>query len=637
MKMVKTGIALAAAMIVMALAGCPQPEGLSSDANLSKVTVAGIQASLGTPSEDWAVAAENAGKVYLAFTEMNGAAVAASKGESGQTVYYSHVKPGVMPYFERAAQFNFESQDFLYIEVFSANHDRFLIYAIEVLKKTPAITDITLGGRSAAGGAQLNGIPIQQFGNGVGTPGSAWNDSAIQAGEVWFGTSQSGSALPLTVSAESEGTSWKYAVTNDAAADPSSAFADSADSVNITPVDGKYLYIQSSMEAGGQTETAYYKIKLAAKSDDLAISGVTINDQGVTPGTMGTHSFPGSEAWGNYSNGAELAANNGGLAIVGSGNTAQVTIAITGKPEGSAIRYGYTQTERDYLVDFSNTTGTLSNVPSGSYIALEVTSELGTTGWYKFRVFEQDIDATVSAVTVGTVDITSSLQNNTTAVVVLDSLDSVGEITAAPSKTTATVKYGRGTVNPATGAIQPPTAWQDSGALFTGAVEPGTVAYIQVSAPTPGFVNTYSFALYTLADIKLNSFGIGGNAYAVPPVPPTLATELGTPAATAADVTALGAITLTAATAAGAPDYTGQTVVNTAVGVATGISYRIAKTTGAAPAVTEWRGPTSMYGYTFPPTFSPISDNDVLWVEVSVEVSAETTVSKYYKIAAAVQ
>ena len=631
MKMVKTGIALAAAMIVMALAGCPQPEGLSSDANLSKVTVAGIQASLGTPSEDWAVAAENAGKVYLAFTEMNGAAVAASKGESGQTVYYSHVKPGVMPYFERAAQFNFESKDFLYIEVFSANHDRFLIYAIEVLKKTPAITDITLGGRSAAGGAQLNGIPIQQFGNGVGTPGSAWNDSAIQAGEVWFGTSQSGSALPLTVSAESEGTSWKYAVTDDAAADPSGAFADSADSVNITPVDGKYLYIQSSMEAGGQTETAYYKIKLAAKSDDLAISGVTINGQGVTPGTMGTHSFPGSEAWGNYSNGAELAANNGGLAIVGSGNTAQVIIAITGKPEGSAIRYGYTQTERDYLVDFSNTTGTLSDVPSGSYIALEVTSELGTTGWYKFRVFEQDIDATVREVTVGTVDITSSLQNNTTAVVVLDSLDSVGTITAAPSKTTATVKYGRGTVNPATGAIQPPgdSAWQTSGALFTGAVEPGTVAYIQVSAPTPGFVNTYSFALYTLADIKLNSFTVGGSG----PAPGTAPTDLGTPADTAAGVTAPGAITLTAATAAGAPDYTGQPVVSTAVSVSPGLSYRVAQTTGTAtPAENAWKAPMSFYGMTFPPTFSPISNNDVLWVEVSAG-----TFRKYYKIAAAVQ
>lgn len=631
MKMVKTGIALAAAMIVVALAGCPQPEGLSSDANLSRVTVAGIEASLGTPSEDWAAAAENAGKVYLAFNAMSGAAVAASKGESGQTVYYSHEKPGVMPFFEPAAQFDFESKDFLYVEVFSANHDRFLIYAIEVLKKTPAITDITLDGRSAAGGVQLNGIPIQQFGKGVGTPGSAWNDSAIQEGEVWFGTSQSESPLPLTVNVESEGIAWKYAVTDSAAADPSGAFAEPADAVTITPVDGKYLYIQSSMDAGGQTETAYYKIKLAAKSDDLAISGVTINDQTVTVGTMGTHSFPGSEAWGNYSNGAELAPNNGGLAIIGAGNAAVVTVGITGKPAGSTIKYGYTETERNYLVDFTNETGILTSVPNGSFIALEVRSALGTTGWYKFRVYEQDIDATVSSVTLGSEDITGSLQNNTTTVVILASLDSVGGITAAPSKPTATVKYGLGTVNPTTGAIQPPadSAWQDSGALFSGAVTPGTVAYIQVSAQTPGFVNTYSFALYTEAGVTLDSFTVGG----VGPAPGTAPTALGTPAGTPADVTAPGAITLTAAAAAGAPDYTGQAAVSTAVTVGPGLSYRIAQTTGAAPANNAWKAPVSYPGWgTFPPAFGAISNGEVLWVEVSAG-----TVKKYYKIAVTVE
>jgi hypothetical protein len=383
------GIISLTLVFFMSLAGCQQPEELSSDATLTSITVAGVEVvSLGTPSEDWQEAVENSGSVYLSAAGFINAEVSASASADGAKVFFSQVKPGVLPNFVEETVFSFAANDLLFVEVFSANLDKFLIYAIRLQKTTPVISDIRLAGRSATGGAQLSGIPIQQFGTGMGTPGSSWNDPAIVEGSVWFGTSQIGTSVSLSIEPEAPGTTFQYAVVANGFTDPTGLFADPSDPISVTPVNGSYLYIKSVSDNTEYGETVYYKVKMEVKKDDRSLQSVTINGVSFSIGQMGTHSFPGSEAWGAYSNGAELATDGSGYKDI---NT---TLATKGNPVDVAvvptdtsldILYGHTTVERNYEVEFGENTN-LGVIPTNDFIALEVRSELGEKGWYKFRV-----------------------------------------------------------------------------------------------------------------------------------------------------------------------------------------------------------------------------------------------------------
>jgi hypothetical protein len=722
-KIEKNGIALLlAAITVLALAGCPQAaDPLSSNAALSSVTVAGVQAaSLGTPGKTWSEAAP--GFVWLESSQLQGASVSAGKtGEA--TVYYKNIAAAdagqTVPDFQAASTLNLAHNDSLYIEVFSENHDAVLFYRILILdaalkvdgitiageavtlaapgtsvdkadlahlylakakltnasiavspagsveygivavagvapdsfdtsatktlkpedvviiKKTvgavtfyfqiavhvtiPEIRDIVLDGRSASGGQQLNGIPVQQFGTGVGTPGAEWNDAALAAGEVWFDSSRAGQSLSLKVEALASDTTVSVGI-SDGTTQPSFSAA-----ATVTATNGHYLYVKTGNANG---DTGFYKIKLAAKNTSRAISGVKINNIDVTPGPIGTHSFPGSEAWGNYSNGAELAANGGSVAIIGNAGFASVSVTATA-PQGGSILYGATpaSNERNYLIDFTETS-TLTGLGNGDFIALEVTSEIGEKGWYKFRVYEKDPNNTLTSLKLGATEVLAGLMPGVTGLVILQDLTSVSfDVTAAASSANATVEYGLGSMG--IGSISPPSAWQASGTgLVTSAAD---IVYVRVTPEEPTVqANTYSFVMNSEAGIALTSFTIGGSAFS--PGSGTAITDLGTPASTMGGVTA-GSGNISIGTALGELDFfTGAMIVNIQAGVSTGVSYRVALTTNAStqPGATDWRGVTYPYGpgYAVAPTLTPpLANGNTIWVEV-----AGGAITKYYKI-----
>jgi hypothetical protein len=379
------------------LAACEEVGTLSSSAGLTSVTVAGRAVTLGTPSSNWMTAKEpaNAGSVYLSASAMENAEVVVTKGDEGQIVYLAAAKPDVMPAFESTATLSFDSQDYLWVEVFSENHDACNLYAIQVKTSTPTVLDITYGGRSAEGGVLPNGRPIQQYGTGVGTPGATI--AAATEGEIWFGDNQTSAPLALTISPEDPATTVLAAIGASGASEGTLFPGDyeNPSPLQFTPVNGNYLYLKSA-SADAEGETVYYKIKLVQKSTSLAISGVTIQAAGGSAvafdvGTMGTNGFGGGE---NHGNGAQLHGTGGYKNIYNTGTNANVTVNVATVPTGATLRYGHTDffnAQEDVPsaghITLSYQTGAaLTGVTGGEYIAVEVTNGLGDKGWYAFRV-----------------------------------------------------------------------------------------------------------------------------------------------------------------------------------------------------------------------------------------------------------
>jgi hypothetical protein len=601
-----------------------------STAALTAITVNGKTATLGTPNVN--AEAVETGAVYLSKSQLASPQVTVTKSDTDLKVVYGIAPSGVIPSFSESVPTSFNAEYILFVGVsLSPVSNVYKYYAVALHNTTPEIADITLGGRSATGGTQLNGIPIQAYGSGVGTPGSTWNDASIVEGEVWFGSSQANSNLPLVVTPVVADTV-TVAVAN-VGVEPTGF----ANSPNITVINGSYLYIKAEntypSDNGGTTvETAYYKIKLAQKSDSKGINGVTIGGKPVVVGQMGTHSFPGSESYGSYTNGAELAANNGGIASEVSLDSLQ--ISLTGPTNGS-IGYGYTpgDNERNYLIDFSNTSGILTNVPNGAFIALEVTSELGEKGWYKFRIYRGSIIATLSNLELGATDITSKVVPwlGTTPAVIVNGLSNLGTVTGTKTDNRASVDYGLGPLN----AQNVPTGgWKTSGELFTATVPEGQTVYVRVTAEESSFTNTYSFALYTAAGVKATQAQIGGTSavdtkgnVTVTMNGPTV-TELNDIADSPAAIINGGVVELMDFVAAGVQSQTGNVVyVQSTVG--TGLNYRVAKTSGAPPAEADWK---PVEGSNPPAIAGPIANNDVLWIEVKGD-----TVTKYQKIVVTVK
>ncbi|MDR1902085.1 MAG: hypothetical protein LBQ88_07395 [Treponema sp.] len=658
-------------VFALGLSGCDNvADPLSSDAALTAISVNGVNAvSLGTPSADWGTVV--AGYVVMPSDKVVNAPVAVTKAADDAIVYYNASKAGQVPEFVEESTFTFEYGDSLWVEVFSGNYDAVLIYKIDIRGQSPIINDITLNGRSATGGQHLSGIPYPQVGTGVGTPNASYSDAV--AGEVWFGTEEANIAQPLTVAAE-EGTAFGYAVTDDAATVPTT-FTPGSDTMSITPVDGKYLVLKANVpDAPNGGDTLYYKIKLVAKSADLRLKKVTIggqtmfdDDGTIAQSIMGTHSFPGSEGYGEYFNGAELQGfsrpgpqgPNGmaayssdlGTALTGgsvwspTALSALGSVAVAAEAVSSSldIKFGHTKIERDYGVTYDTANGgTLTDLIADEYIAIEVTSELGEKAWYKFWVHVPAINLTAtvggSQVTLGQTKVRQSTfgpsigQYSATPEVLVSDLTSIAvNATKVTGFENATVEYGiagSGWTGPTL-----PTVWTSTDPLTN--VQSGATIMIRVTdtdkiAGNPYFEGQQYYSVIvrktlTAEDVRLTALQIGeypGYGNGVP------VTNLGTPNAALSSVVA-GVVTLTTAQA------TTETMTATpALGpnicftVPEGVTGRVAETSGADPIEEDWREVTQG-GTTYPQMI--FADNDILWVECKATIS-DTEYVNYYKI-----
>ncbi|MDR3284856.1 MAG: hypothetical protein LBS97_06745 [Treponema sp.] len=616
----------------LSVAGCENTaDPLSSNATLTSVKVAGVTATLAEPNSDWLTASENPGKVYLSITQMENAAVVATKGEGGQTVFYSNAKPGVMPYFGAEATLSFASRDFLFVEVYSANQDKYLIYAIQVIKTTPTITDISLAGRSATGGRLESGIPIPQFGTGVGTPGASWNDSAIVTGEIWFGASQAATAIPLVITTEDPATPYKIAV-GPGTTEPS--FAESEGT--ITPTDGSFLYIKAESLDAATPDPAYYKIKLVQKNDNRALTSVKIGTQTMGLGAMGTHSYPGSEAYGNYSNGAELAAANAGI-----WNWTDISglngVAIEVEAFNPALTFTFGQgiNARDYAIDFQPLpTDKKVNLKVGAWIGIEVVSEIGEKGWYKFQVEDKSVVTGIGIGSNSAVPGKMTVTPGTFGTTVAGTPGGLG-ITGVLTGANAVTVTAPGLINPifearigSTGAM--PAAWNavvlpsdiDTSVKSVNDVADSNVVWIRISADNLGPVHYYTVSvLDSSIPPSITALNIGGTPsyVGVTGGVNVVLSSLGTPNADP-DSAIAGAITLATVTSTNA-------LITPTLG--SGTSFRVALTTGStAPAAesADWKAP----GQANPSlTFT---DQSYFWIELS-----RAGQKLYYKVFVTVQ
>jgi hypothetical protein len=607
----------------LVLTGCEggTADPLSSEAALSSIKVNGVEATLGIPAETWS--AVTAGLVGLPQDKLANARVEVKPTGDGAKIYYVACKAGQLPEFVEASTFTFDYGDSLYVEVFSANHDKVLFYQVEVAEAVALINDITVDGRSASGGVELSGIPIPKFGNGVGKPGTSLEDTALEAGEVWYGTSREGSEVALTVTPKFASTKYQVASGSETTAP---AFVDATDSDKVTLTSGNFVYVHTTGEGG--TQDAYYKIKLTPKDDNTTLATVTINGQTMTLGQKGTHSFPGAEAYGNYSNGAELDTNGGSsYTATALSDLNSVTITATAGSDKATVTYGHATDERNYLIEYG-ASGALGKLKADEYIAVEVTSELGDKGWYKFNA---PLSA-LSALSVGSVAVTPvkyAVRNGTFGINVTGNPPVVlvppAEFGSLAFNITKGAGFENATIEYAVRASGLPAANAWSTTLPTIADGTGIMIRITDTANIGGAPSYEGYQYFGVVVAKdgppeISTLGIGAqfSMQTYTWVPLITAPSLGTPNSDISQVVA-GSLTAKPAQIPTA----GMPIMGTA---GNGVALTYAKTTGTAPADSAFVASVAA-GYGAPTPNYNFADGDVIWVKA---VRGEYT--NYYKV-----
>jgi hypothetical protein len=445
------------------------------------------------------------GDIYLSHSQLLNARVSVS-AESGAKIYYAKGAEGAQPYFAEDPALSLDHDDLIWIEVFSANLDQYLIYAIEVHKRTPLLSGLTLGYQYPG---QTYSI-AHSYGLDFGTPGASLDDPALVPGEIWYGKTQENAAL--TVEAQPEMSDSVVVVSGSENFDTPAA---------VTAVNGNFIYIRSS-SGQEQGETIYYKIKLVQKNDDLSLAGnkVVINGIDATAGMMGVHSLVGQEAWGNFNDGAVL--DNAGYVNINTtaetaANPVTVTVTLTDST-GVKVEYGHTSNDRDYLVDDENwsSNANLGVLQNNEYVVLRLTSELGIRGWYKFRVRIGRSGYGLSGITINSGSITSVPAANTAVTGTTACEHTMVEpgpwtsvnVTATPDASSggAQIAYA---VAPAANTNTPAAGFTDSGTFSDVAV----AHYVVIRVVSENGANTgyYKVRLvYGDTDSTLSGVNIGG-------------------------------------------------------------------------------------------------------------------------------
>ncbi|MDR2477465.1 MAG: hypothetical protein LBD18_06750 [Treponema sp.] len=631
-KNVRNGVALLlAAIAVLALSGCPQPDALSSDPSLSSITVAGTNAVLAAPGKDWKTT--EAGYVYLTEAQLRGAKISAS-GSDGAIIYYAfNLGSESRPNFSTVNEYDLEHENYIWLEVFSANHDDYSFYKIKIRKITPKATGISVGGRTVA----------------LGTPAGALAE--VQAGEVAIGSSVASSAQAVTAAVEIDTTVVKYAKIT-GTADP--VDTDFGDTASFTFANNDWLYLKLTSGEDNAT-TQYYKIKVLVKNDSTALTSLSVSNNPLDELPAPNADYAGAQAT-LYRFTAQSGLTNPSIA-------AQKT-----ESTGGNVKYGWSASAAapEEWVDGGSFTRQFN---SGDYVAVQVTSELETVAYYKLRLVFGSSDAAITGITLGSgANVVTSttlgtpnanaypnffggvysgatdtpgliLLNATLKADAAATVQALGLSSNAKAEYTLVVSLDFGGF-----AFMIDVGYNETGAgFFAGdsangvppGVAPGAYLVVRVTSQDTTVVNHYAFLTTDPVAPTLASFNIGGTGYGGPVTGGVNveAEDFGTPATTAAGIPTAGSVTLDAVTAAGASAYPGApAAVSANITLSgSGASYRIAQTTGAEPQETEWKATTYMdFGgtqYPVPPSFDPINNGNVLWIEASLG-----SLTNYYKI-----
>jgi hypothetical protein len=427
---------------------CQQPGSLSSEVNVSSVSIAGVEAlSLGNPSMDWMQAAENPGHVFIGKASLEEAAVGIG-APPGSTVFLAQAKANVQPYFVPDTTFSFESEDFLFVEVFSENQDQYLIYAIVVHARNPGLLDLTLDGRSAMGGKTTEGRPIASFGD-LGAPADSPAGITVESeGTIAFNDESAGTPIPVTLMPEVASATARITTASPGAAPLFSGPFVGADGgtisgLSVAAVDGNYIYIEVKGD-GTYGALSYYKLKMTAKKNDRRLKtakfvwydgNTKLGEQSLGIGTMGTHSFSGGENYGNYDNGAEVVGGSGTSQAMPASSTSIMTLyddaggqrppanfrlslELEGEDSDLQFAFDYTKNQRSqpqFVIPGVDGTGEFGKLIGFYWIAVEVTTPMGEKGWYKFGSRIGSESADIGSIKINDVALTPLPAGNKTA------------------------------------------------------------------------------------------------------------------------------------------------------------------------------------------------------------------------------
>ena len=373
-KVLKTGIYLLLAAVVLAFTACPQtPDDSSSDATLKSITIAGrTPESLGEPASSWEDV--EPGVVYLTAAQLANAQISATTA-GGTASYATSANISTEPEdFSSESTVTLVDGQVLWVQV--TNGSNTLIYAF-VVHTRAVLTSLSLTRSGTTARAALS----------LGTPADSWN-AVTETGELLVGTNEvagqnpSGGSLTLgfTTQGGGAGAQATYALAKGAAAPSFGA------TVSWTGVeDGDWLYVRSVRTiAGDETLPLFYKIKLTVKNDNLALTSLTVGGQtaSVTADSIGWNNFGASTI----------------VDVSLTSATQPLTYSAAAAAATTTVGFGTVSGAEDAAPAFSASSS--AQIPSGSILCLELVNELGEKGYYRVRVVIGSTAASISGATI---------------------------------------------------------------------------------------------------------------------------------------------------------------------------------------------------------------------------------------------
>jgi hypothetical protein len=149
---------------------------------------------------------------------------------------------------------------------------------------------------------------------------------------------------------------------------------------------GHYVVIRVVSENG--ENTGYYKVRLVFGDAVNTLSAITINS-----GSIETLPEPNVTAGGDIAGRHQMSV---------AGPWTSVTVGVTTDSEKATVAYASAPAVNTSIADAEwSDSGTLSNIQSGQYVFIRVTSEAGTVNYYKIRLVYGSSEAALTSVTIG--------------------------------------------------------------------------------------------------------------------------------------------------------------------------------------------------------------------------------------------
>jgi hypothetical protein len=340
----------------LVLAGCPTPTieqvKLGSNPALTAISIAGVEAALGTPAAAWNSSQLVAGDVTLTPTQAQGAAIEIVKEDDAAKPHYAAVSGDNVPYFDAESILSLVDGDFVYVRVYSANLDAVLYYkiAVRVLQSDADLAGLTIAGDDVDyGDAYIDAAFTQKADENIEDPAF---------GELLLSHAQAAAGMDF-VAETGRGVVVSYAKnTGEYAATSSFQFAN-----------GDELKIRLVAEDGETTR--YYKIVVTVINTDFGLASVTIGSiTGIEPGTAGT-TASGAASKAIYSTAA--LSNAAVSAVASDAAYASVAYAVVDTATATPPRF-------ESSVTYSSAVG------ASNYLIVRVIAENGEYRFYKFHV-----------------------------------------------------------------------------------------------------------------------------------------------------------------------------------------------------------------------------------------------------------